>query len=419
MPFFKTTEHFHYKDQTKSIDPSVHGTKGPINTMLNVDAGDPFSTTAPMIKAFEEAGYPGADSSGGIAHGWGYFQLTQDQGQKQVVNLKYLAKMPEKLKILDNTVVDRVLLEGNKAVGVQTAQGAKIFAKNVIISAGALNTPTILLRSGIGDKADLAKQSIPQVVNLPVGHNLWDHLGLSLLWSTPEHPDQGLDFLRKPENLQAAIGQYYSQDRTGPLAKFVMDLLAYSKLKASDPQIEYIITAGHGRPDCGNIFPTAGAHLGANTLLLHPKSRGTVKLAGADCKLKPVVDPNYYADPSDAATHAAGISELYRIAQQKSFPGSAEFHVYNGVGQTDTKQYLQDQDIIPLLKKEAGTVWHFAGTCKMSADETGVVDSKARVKGIQGLQVVDASIIPTTVSGHLQAVVYMLAEKIASDILGS
>ncbi|MBC7413471.1 MAG: GMC family oxidoreductase N-terminal domain-containing protein, partial [Herminiimonas sp.] len=316
------------------------------------------------------------------------------------------------LTIVSNTTVERVLFEGRVAIGVSVrGKGGltRISAKReVILSAGAIASPQLLMLSGIGNPPDLARIGIPVIVSAPeVGRNYQDHLDYTanvrmkapgLLAFTP------LSLLRSALSIPA-----YRRGR-GSLTTNVAEAGGFVK---SAPDVE--------RPDLQFHFTiglvddhTRRFHIGSGAALhvcaLRPKSRGVVTLANSDIATAPLIDPRFLSHPDDLAVMVRGAKIVHRIWQ------AAPLAKYNGKMLYGSLT-AGDTEIKALIRSHADTIYHPVGTCRMGSDLQSVVDIELKVRGVEGLRVADASIMPALISGNTQAPSAMIGEKAADLIL--
>ncbi|KIK67014.1 hypothetical protein GYMLUDRAFT_37045 [Collybiopsis luxurians FD-317 M1] len=341
-------------------------------------------------------------------------------------------------KVFDSTMAKKILFDDQKkAVGVEVnVNGSSPFTlkanKEVIVSAGVFQSPQMLMVSGIGPKATLEKFGIKVIVDNPnVGQNMWDHV-----FSGPGYSiavESITRMITDPEYQKAAFIAY-QMNATGPFTSNNADYLAWEKIPhdlrqtfsgdvledldyfPSDwPELEYLVCPGYigdwTAPD--QKQPATGGYATIGAAIVSPLSRGNVTIASADTNDLPIVDPNFLAHPSDQALIVAGYKRVRQL-----FASSAVRDIIIGDEYFPGSQYATDEDIYTQIKKSLMTVWHASCTCKMGRvdDPKAVIDSQARVLGVQGLRVVDASSFPLLPPGHPQSVVYALAEKIADDI---
>ncbi len=418
LPYFIRSEH---NEQASIMDAGYHGTQG----QLNVSHAARFQT--PFVDAFVESctkvGIPhNTDYNGARQEGASPAQFTIKNGKRcstAQAFLKPAMKRPN-LKVLTGAQVSRVILEGKKAVGVEyVQQGAKQVVgahQEIILSAGAFQSPQILMLSGIGDRDELASYDIECHHELPgVGKNLQDHLFFPL--SCEANVQKGMNHAI-PFWGQAKSAWDYFVNRRGPFTASPLEGVAF--LNIDDPQApvnfqlhlasiwlgddydrDIYDLASYPKEDGFTLLPT----------LLQPKSRGTVSLRSPNPLDAPIIQPNFLEAPEDLDILVKG----FRLAQ--SILEQAPLQKYlKAYGKPSDRQ--SEEAIIQHIKKSVETVYHPAGTCKMGLDDGAVVDPELKVHGLENLRVTDASIMPLIVSGNTNAPVIMIAEKSADMILG-
>ena len=420
-PYFTKSEH---NEQADQLDSGYHGSEGP----LNVTFSNRFRT--PYAQAFIEAGNAlgiplNQDYNGEKQEGIGRFQFTIKDGARHSAADAFLkpALGRPNLSVMTQTMVSRVILEGTKATGIEVIrknQTQQIHAsKEVILSAGAFASPAILLRSGIGDAEELSRHSITATHELKgVGKNLQDHLFYPVSCTTKQK--QGINH---GASLSGQLGGTlkYLFGKKGLFTIGPLEAVAFLNLDdASKPanfQFHFApihIGSEYGK-DPYDIKSYQQAQDGFTILpsLLHPESRGTVTLKDADPASAPVVDPNFLSEKKDLDTLIKGGKMAHEMAQHEAFDPFRDQMVL------PPRELKSDEDWAEHIRKSVETIYHPVGTCKMGSDDMAVVDSGLKVHGIEGLRVIDASIMPTIVSGNTNAPVYMIAEKGAEMILNN
>jgi len=408
LPYFKKSE-----NQERGAD-KYHGVGGPLavsNIRIKREICDKF------ISAAEQVGIPRNDDSNGESQeGVGYFQLTINRnGTRCSTAVGFLrpALKRDNLTAVTKAQVDRIEFEGNRATGVTfTVKGIKHTVQcngEVVLSAGAINSPQILMLSGIGAKDELAKHNIKQVKELPgVGKNLQDHLQIRTIYKVNK-PITLNDEVNNPIR-KVLMGMEYALFRTGPLTMAASQVCIFTKTDKSmqRPDIQY-----HLQPLSADK-PADGTHrfsaFTASVCQLRPTSTGRIELKSADPKEYPAIHPNYLATEEDQKTAIESIKVTRNIINAPALAPLIQEEHEPGV------QHQTDAELLEYARNRATTIYHPTGTCKMGHDDMAVVDDRLRVHGIKGLRVVDCSIMPVIVSGNTNAPAIMIAEK-ASDMI--
>ncbi len=409
LPLFKRAEAW------KGPDPAgLRGRAGPLSvqtTRLSRRIVDHW------VDAAEAAGYPRTeDYNGEDQEGVGYFQLTMRGGRRCSSAVAYLrpAKGRHNLRIVTDAQTERLLIEEGRAVGVRARIKGRMeeirARREVILSAGAIGSPQILMLSGIGPAEDLKGHGIAVRRDLPgVGRNLQDHLQARPVYRTPLSTiNVETDSLFK----QALIGLQYLVSQTGPMTMAASLGTAFLK---TEPHLETPDIQFHIQPFSADS-PGEGAHkfsaFTASVLQLRPESAGHLTLRSANMDDHPLIHPNYLATPTDCRTLVKGIQIARRISQVEPLKSNiTEEHA------PGREVPLEDEEAtLDWARRTSVTIYHPTGTCKMGIDEMAVVDPRLRVRGIGGLRVADASIMPQIVSGNTNAPAIMIGEK-ASDMI--
>lgn len=408
LPYFKKSE-----DQERGAD-KYHGVGGPLavsNIRIRREICDKF------IDAAAQVGIPrNEDSNGETQEGVGYFQLTINRNGTRcstaVGFLRPALKRPN-LDAVTKALVHRLEFDGNRVVGVTVSiKGQKQTLrcnKEVVLSAGAINSPQILMLSGIGDKEELAKHGIDLVKALPgVGKNLQDHLQIRTIYKVNK-PITLNDEVNNPIR-KAMMGMEYALFRTGPLTMAASQVCIFTKTEQTmqRPDIQY-----HLQPLSADK-PADGTHrfsaFTASVCQLRPTSTGHIALKSANPEEYPAIHPNYLSTEEDRKTAIEAIKVTRRIVNAPALAPLIKEEHEPGV------QHQTDAELLEYARNRATTIYHPTGTCKMGQDEMAVVDDRLRVHGIEGLRVVDASIMPVIVSGNTNAPTIMIAEKAADMI---
>ena len=405
LPYFKRSE----KNQNGANE--FHGSSGPMGVSNPVS---PLPICEAFFKAAGELGIPrNPDFNGEGQDGIGHYQLTQSNARRSSVVTSFLheARGRPNLTVRKNVFVQRVIIEKVKAAGVELDDGETIYAAHeVILTSGAIGTPKLLLLSGIGPADHLKSVGINPVHDLPgVGSNLQDHLDLFVISECTG--DHTYDKYSKPF-WSALAGLRYLLFRNGPVASSLFETggFWYADENARSPDIQFHMGLGSGI-EAGVLKPkNAGVTL--NTAYMRPRSRGTVRLAGNDPKAAPLIDPNYWADPYDKEMSLKGLRLAREIMKQPAFKPYVLREIIPG------PDVISDDSLIAYACANGKTDHHPVGTCKMGIDEAAVVTPDLKLRGIEGLRVCDASIMPRITTGNTNAPTIMIAEKAADLIKG-
>ena len=423
LPYFIRSEH---NEQASQLDAGYHGTTGPLNVTYATRYQTPLAGA--FIRACNETGIPiNPDYNGAEQMGAGLFQFTIKDHKRHSAATAFLkpALNRPNLTVITHAHTTQLLLSGNKVTGVEfvrtKAAGSPATetadaGREVILSAGAFASPQLLMLSGIGPAAELKRTGIQVRKELPgVGRNLQDHVfvGVSSLCNQNVTSNHAL----KPLNQVRALLQYILFKK-GPFTISPLEANAFIRTeRATDrPDIQFHFAPVHVGDDYKadlydlTTYPTTDGYTILPTLL-KPQSRGTVTLRSANPFDAPVIDPRYLEAEADRLTLLAGMKKAIEVMQ------ASAFSPYFERLQTPPDR-SSDDGVMEHVRRQLETVYHPVGTCKMGADDMAVVDSDLRVRGIDGLRVVDASIMPTIVSGNTNAPVIMIAEKAADLILG-
>lgn len=408
LPFFKRAEH-----NERGAD-DFHGSGGPLNVM---DLRSPNRHSPDFVLAGEQAGYAhNPDFNGAEQEGVGLYQVTHKNGERYSAAKAYLTphRARPNLQVLTGAHATRILLEGQRAVGVefmQDGQKRELRAqREVLLSAGALLSPQLLMLSGIGPADQLREHGITLRHELPgVGRNLQDHVDVVLVYDAPQLTDLfGLSF-KGALNVVRGIFDW-RQQRSGMLTTNFAEAGGFIRSQASeaipDLQLHFVIgkLVNHGRTT------TTGHGYSCHVCLLRPKSRGSVRLASADPLAAPLIDPAFLAERDDMDRLIRGFKLMRSIMSQ---PALARFGARELPASAAARS---DAQIEEFIRNHADTIYHPVGSCRMGPGPMDVVDAQLRVHGLQGLRVVDASVMPGLVGGNTNAPVIMMAEKAAALI---
>ena len=357
------------------------------------------------------------DFNGERQEGFGIYQVTQHNGERWSAARAYVEPVRDQgnISIRTKTLVERLVIEGGRVTGVRVRKGKgseMLYAKRgVILSAGAFNSPQIMMLSGIGPAQHLKDHGIDVVLDRPeVGANLQDHIDYVSGWETESDVPIG-GSLKGTLKLVSSMIEH-RRSRTGsmttPYAESGGFWTVMDDAPAPDIQWHYVpaILEDHGR----EAVRQHGFSIHA--CVLRPESRGTVRLGSGDAEAAPLIDPNFLDDERDIAILRKGVRLSHRIADAPPL---------QAYGPTDRHPVDLEDDaaLDALIRDRADTVYHPVGTCRMGADDGAVVDPKLRVRGVEGLWIADASIMPKIVSGNTNAPSIMIGERCADFVLAA
>ncbi len=375
------------------------------------------------VQAALEAGYRlNNDFSGADQEGVGLYQLTQKNGERWSVARGYLKPVFSRpnLTVITKAHTTKVLLDGKRARGVAYVKDGNTVEiearREVILSGGAINSPQLLLLSGIGPEAELKRHGIPLQHDLPgVGQNLQDHLDVLVVHGCKKPVSLGISWRNVLFQSMHMINYVFR--RKGPLTSNGAEGGGFVKSDPSQPipDLQFHFTPvhldDHARNVSRAVFTMLGHGYSLHVCDLRPKSRGHIGLASADPHVNALVQPNYLSDPADMATLLKGVKAARKVLAAKAFDAYRGAEIFPGEGVDSDSQIEQ------FIRAKAGTIYHPVGTCKMGHDPLAVVDARLKVHGMQNLRVVDASIMPTLVGGNTNAPTVVIAEKAALMIL--
>jgi len=408
LPYFIRLE----KNQAGASE--LRGTKGLLG-VSDIDEKDPLARA--FIKACIQAGIPeNEDFNGEIQEGAGFYQLTTWQGRRSSTAVAYLkpARRRSNLTIEINALATAIRFEGKQARGINYKKGSECFTadanREVILSAGAVQSPQLLQLSGVGDGAFLSHHDIDVVHHLPgVGQNLQDHLQIRVIHRC-NTPITTNDIMKSPMG-KLRMGVKYFISRSGPLSIGINQAGAFTRTsdRLDTPDIQFHFAALSADLPGAPLHDFSG--FTSSICQLRPQSRGYVNIKSADPHESPAIAPNYLDAESDRQTIVAAIKVARRIAACPAMEDLIIDEYMPGPGVNNNDELLE------FARASGVTIFHPVGTCKMGTDAQGVVDSRLRVHGVGGLRVVDASIMPSITSGNTNAPVIMIGEKAADMVL--
>lgn len=371
-----------------------------------------------FIASAQSIGIPRNDDfNGEVQEGTGYYRATVRNGRRSSTAVEYLrpAEKRPNLKVETGALAGKILFSDRKAAAVEYTKGGERFQakadREVLLCGGSFNSPQLLQLSGVGPRALLAEHGIPVVHDAPgVGEDLQDHFYCRTFWrcNRPITLNDDMQSLWR----KAKLGLDYALFRRGPLTVAAGHAAAFVRtrpgLKRPDAQLYYInfSTAKRG----GHLHPWSGFTLSVSQLQV--ESRGSVRIRSADPRAAPAIRYNYLATENDRRVMVEGLKIARRIAAAAPLSGYIIREEFPG------PEVRTDEELLEVVRQSGETVFHPTSTCRMGTDERSVVDSQLRVRGLQGLRVVDASVMPAVVSGNTNAAVIAIAEK-AADLIAN
>jgi choline dehydrogenase len=407
LPYFKKSE----RNETYGETPE-HGSSGLLNVTY-IDKPNPvLGSFLDAIETFQHQRI--SDFNTGSQEGFGLYQVTQKNGRRHSTAAAFLkpARDRNNLTIITDAMVSKVRIEKGIAMGISYQhKGQKKFltaTKEVVLSAGAIISPKILLHSGVGPAVELKALGIQTERDLPgVGKNLQDHASAIIQHRAKSRTLYGLSLGAAPRHALSVLEYLFL--RRGMFASNMVEAGGFFKTdpELGHPDIQYILTPGYRK--MGEMV-SLGHGFQMSAVLLRPHSRGEVTLSSADPNDRPIIDPNFFEDKRDLDILLKGLKEARNICSAKGFEGYQSHETLPGID-IETEEQLRNY-----VLETSQAIFHPVGTCKMGSDAMAVVDDRLRVRGIKGLRVIDASIMPTIVSGNTNAPTIMIAEKAADMI---
>ena len=408
LPYFRRAE-----DQARGAD-DFHGAGGPLAVS---DVCEPHPLCDAFIEAAQRAGIlRNDDFNGATQEGAGYFQLTAKNGRRWSTAVGYLrqARRRRNLAIVSNALASRILFSGRRAVGIQYLQHSvprTAYADGeVIVSGGAFNSPQLLQLSGLGPAKILRDLGIDVIADMPgVGADLQDHLQIRMQYRCTE-PITMNDVINHWRQRYGA-GLRYLMSRKGLLtigAGYAGAFLrTRPELATPDVQIHFLIFSADAAGAALHPFPG----FMVSVCQLRPQSRGFVRITSSDPSLPPSIQPRYLSARGDCDTVVAGMKAMRRIMNEPAM------RRYIAEERAPGDHCVRDDDLLAFARDTGTTVYHPTSTCRMGPDPAAVVDERLRVRGLEGLRVIDASIMPTVVSGNTNAAAVMIGEKGADMVM--
>ncbi|NKI15870.1 glucose-methanol-choline oxidoreductase [Spongiibacter sp. KMU-166] len=409
LPYFKKSE-----DNVRGAD-EYHGTGGPLKVS---ERGYEHHSHSLFIEACSDLGLGKTDDfNGAKQEGAGWYQLTQKERMRCSTSYAFIEPNRNRpnLDILVKSLATKIVFDGKTAVAVEIIRKGKKeivkAKKEIIISAGAYQSPQLLMLSGVGEAGELGRHSIPVVVNIPgVGKNLQEHVDFGLVYKTDDTSFWGESNRKLMPAIRTALE--YLFHRKGKIASVLYESGGFFKTTPEkdrpDIQMHYMPAAGvdHGRV----MLPGHGLSL--HVCVLRPESKGTVGLKDSNPLSEPLIDLNLFDNNEDMETLLRGVKLGQKILRHQYF---STFTLRDYFFKDD----MSDEEMVEVIRNHANTVYHPVGTCKMGSDKDSVVDPELRVHGIKNLRVADASIMPTIVGGNTNAAAIMIGEKCADMILSA
>jgi choline dehydrogenase len=408
LPYFRKSE-----DNERGAD-DFHGAGGPLAVS---DLRDDHPLVQAYVEAALQCGYPRNDDfNGAVQEGAGYYQTTMRNGVRASTAAGYLkqARRRANLGVVPNALATRILFDTRRATGVEYVVGndkrsARANAE-VIVASGAFNSPQLLQLSGLGPASLLQSHGIAVIADAPgVGSDLNDHISGRIILRCKE-PITLNDAVRTWSG-KLSHGLHYVLTRRGYLAVPAVSAGCFLRAHpaSATPDSQCSISLFSAQTIGGDLHPFPGVT--GNCVLLRPESRGFVRIKSPDPHQAPAIHPNYLATQRDRETIVAGVKAMRGIFQAPAMARHIAEEIEPGKG------CVNDDELLDFIRRRGSTTYHPVGTCRMGQDRNAVVDERLRVRGIAGLRVVDASIMPAVVSGNTNAATIMIGEKGADMIL--
>jgi choline dehydrogenase-like flavoprotein len=393
-----------------------HGTEGPLGVS---DLRSPSPLSEAYVRGCMDIGMPrNNDFNSGKQVGAGLYQTTTKNGRRCSAAVGYLrpALKRKNLTMRTGVMVKQIVIEKGRATGVDIVDNGTVTRlaaeKEIVVTAGAIGSPKMLMLSGIGPAAHLKSVGVDVRHDLPgVGQNFHDHFSTDVIWQL--NGPHSYDKYKKP-HWAALAGLQYVLFRNGPVSSNIVEAGAFwwGDKTEKTPDLQFHFLAGAGVEEGVGTVP-GGNGATCNSYHTRPRSRGSVTLRSNRIEDAPLIDPNSFAEPYDLERHIDGIKVTQEVGRSKSFAKYVEREHFPGA---DCKT---KQDYINCARTNARSSYHPVGTCKIGVDDMAVVDLACRVHGIDGLRVCDSSIMPQVVSSNTNAPTIAIAEKAADMIRGN
>ncbi len=394
----------------------VHDDDGPL---MVSDPAYTHPLTYAWLRACQQAGLPyNADFNSGAQAGCGLYQVTNRAGRRSSAANCYLhpAERRRNLRVLVNARTVRIVVVAGRATGVEVVRGGRRdfvrARRELVLAAGAIGTPKLLMLSGIGNPVELREKGIDVISEQPeVGRNPQDHLDVFLMHKLPRQ--HGYDRYRKP-GWQLWAGLQFALFHAGPITSSIVEGGAFWWVDRAEhtPDVQLHFLAGAG-VEADIPYLPAGRSCTLNAYLVRPRSRGNVSLRSSEPEAPPVIDPNYLSAPEDLARTVASVRLGRRIMQQAALRAELAGEHYPGV------EVESESELEAFVRSSGRSGYHPAGTCRMGNDPGAVVDTRLRLRAIEGARVADASVMPRLISGNTNATTIMIAERAAVLLRGN
>ncbi|EDQ85342.1 uncharacterized protein MONBRDRAFT_34269 [Monosiga brevicollis MX1] len=405
LPYFR-------KAQTHELGPDAYrGGDGPLHVSRGKEDCELFEA---FIQAGVDAGYARTEDMNGYRQeGFGPMDMTIHQRWSAANAYLRPAMQRSNLKVIPNALSHRILFDGKRAIGVEVERDGvleRVYADNIILAAGAINSPQLLMLSGVGERAHLEKMGIECHHHLPgVGQNLQDHLDLYIQYKCKE-PITLFDYTWKNPLRMVSTGLQWFLTKSGKAASAHLESGGFIRSRAGIqfPDIQYHFLPG---ALTGQLIPGQCHAYQAHCSTMRPLSRGYIRLASADPRAAPVIEPNYFQHPQDLEDYITGVKLTFEILEEASMDR------FRGERLAPAPDVTSDRAIAEWIRESTESAYHPCGTCRMGEDEKSVVDpGTCNVHGLENLSVVDASLMPDVISGNLNGPTIMMAER-AADLL--